>query len=1034
LVEALSRLALERPLDRKLVVAPTFGGGRELLRHLALHGGGWVGFEVATPRLLALRVAGRAMDERGLVPLDALDQQALLDEAMDSALQGRAGPSFRELSEGVGFRAAVHDAVTALRIAGLESGTVRDCRTVYWRKRAFLAQVVARYERLLEERRRADTATVLSLACDLLQERSRDFPDVVGADAVVLVPGLGSRGLTGRLLDALHWGGAQVLPTDPVIGMDPPRHLLWYQEGPSSGHAYLHAPEAAASAGRLDIDLFRAGSIADELREVLRRIAGRGLRWDQVEIVAADPAAYGSALHAISVRLGIPVTYAVGLPAERTRPGRVARAYLEWVKGGFQAETIRGLLEAGDLRPPRTRTFVAPADLARRFRSLRIGWGRKRYRQQIRDALDAVDSGDRRPVESEESYRRRRETARTELQAIRSVIFPALKATPSVPDRTGEGTAPVSPAELARGLRTFLRRTPTGTGPDAAARDEMMRILERVEATLRRRTHFEAAVAILQRHLEFRVRAPRPQDESTDDQGAPWRSEGGHLHLSDVEHGGFAGREEVFVVGVDADRVPGPGTQDPVLLDSERRALGEDLPTSTEIMRERAFRFAAFFSRLRGRVTFSYSGWSAADARTVAPSPLLLQALRLKRGDPALAFGDLRVEVDRVCSAFPAGDAVDLDRDDVWMRALGDRGVLRSGVDAVRAAFSHLDDGLRGAEARMGPPGPHQGLVRPRPEELDPRRNDALVVSASRLESLGTCPLRYLFASVLRLYPPDDPELDPDQWLDAPARGTLLHRVFERTLRSARDAGVQPGDAAFMQLALDALEAESARMRRDIPAPGDGVRRREMAAHEEDVRSFVRMVRELGVRWVALELRFGHGENDALVMEVPGGQVRLRGAIDRVDEDLEGLHVVDYKTGLARDYGSATGVFKGGRRLQHAMYAEAAERALGGEVVTGEYHFPTRRGENERHVFHRSRLARLPDLLGHLLAATAAGTFVPTDDPDDCRFCDFAEVCRARAAGYGKTRSPMAEWSQAQLEGEPHPAFQYLRAARAFED
>jgi len=927
----------------------------------------------------------------------------------------------------------VHSAVTALRLAGLRSGDVEGSRLPDWKKRRFIAQVTARYEELLKERRRADTGTILAMACDLLQDRARDFADVVGADVVVLLPGLGSRGLTGRLVDALHWSGAQVLPTDPVVGMDPPRHLLWYQERASSPHAYLYAPESVETEGDMEIDLFRAGSASDELREVLRRVAMRGLRWDEVEIVAPDPAAYGSALHALGARLGIPVTYAVGLPAERTRPGRVARAYLEWIRGGFQAEPIRRLLEAGDLRPPRTKTFLAPADLARRFRSLRIGWGRKRYRKQIRMALDALDSVGPRRGESDDRYRRRAETARSELQALRSVLFPSLKTTPSVPDRMGEGGGPVSPAELARGLRAFLRRTPTGKGPDAAAREEFMRILERVEGTLRRRTHFEAAVAILERHLDFRVRAPRPDTEQSDDQGAPWRSEGGHLHLSDLEHGGFSGRKETFVVGVDADRVPGPGTQDPVLLDSERRALGEDLPTSTDIMRERIFRFAAFLARLRGRVTFSYSAWSAADARTVAPSPILLQVLRLKRREGSAAFGDLHEELGRVCCAFPADEAPDLDVDDVWMRALADGDVLHAGVGAVRAAFPRLDAGLTATADRDGPPGPHHGLVEPRPDEFDPRRNQGLVVSASRLEGLGACPLRYLFSSVLRLYPPDDPQLDPDRWLDPLQRGSLLHAVFEATLRSAHDGGIRPGDAAFPQLALDALDAESARALEEVPAPGEGVRQRELMGLAEDVRSFVRMVREHGPHWVALELRFGGGDEDALVLQVPGGEVRLRGAVDRVDEDLQGLHVVDYKTGMSWGYSAGTGAFNGGRRLQHAIYAEAAERVLGGEVVAGEYHFPTRRGENERHVFPRLELEGLPALLGHMLDATEAGTFLPTDNADDCRFCDFAEVCRVSRDSYGKTHSPLADWSNEYLQTGLSPAFEHLKAVRDFE-
>ena len=61
--------------------------------------------------------------------------------------------------------------------------------------------------------------------------------------------------------------------------------------------------------------------------------------------------------------------------------------------------------------------------------------------------------------------------------------------------------------------------------------------------------------------------------------------------------------------------------------------------------------------------------------------------------------------------------------------------------------------------------------------ELDPRVNPDVVLSASRLEDLGTCPLRYLYRTVLRLRPPDDPEFDPDRWLNALERGSLLHAV-----------------------------------------------------------------------------------------------------------------------------------------------------------------------------------------------------------------------------------------------------------------
>jgi hypothetical protein len=69
-----------------------------------------------------------------------------------------------------------------------------------------------------------------------------------------------------------------------------------------------------------------------------------------------------------------------------------------------------------------------------------------------------------------------------------------------------------------------------------------------------------------------------------------------------------------------------------------------------------------------------------------------------------------------------------------------------------------------------------------------------------------------------------------------------------------------------------------------------------------------------------------------------------------------------------------------------------------------------------------------------MLDGVEAGTFVPTDSGDDCRFCDFAPVCRARTSDWGKAESPMADWSQEQLALGVYPQFEHLRRTRRFED
>ena len=163
----------------QLGVAPTFGGGRELLRALARGGRGWIGFEVSTPRPLALKLARPALAAGGLQPLDPFEQQAFLDDAMDGAMAGGSDGGLGELAEGVGFREAVHGSITALRLAGVPPSRLRAARFRDVRKRTFLARVLERYETLLRERRRGDTATVLALGWQSL----RDGGDGLPADA-----------------------------------------------------------------------------------------------------------------------------------------------------------------------------------------------------------------------------------------------------------------------------------------------------------------------------------------------------------------------------------------------------------------------------------------------------------------------------------------------------------------------------------------------------------------------------------------------------------------------------------------------------------------------------------------------------------------------------------------------------------------------------------------------------------------------------------------------------------------------------------
>ncbi len=1050
MIEHLERISREQAPERKVLVCPNRGVGRELLRALAVRRVGWIGFEVATPRSYALSVAADGLAARGFSPMDDFEEAGLLDEALAETFGDESAPLGR-LSQGVGFREAMANAVQALRLAGVEPSALAGARRVVsGPKGEALARALGAYERRLEERRKADSAAIFRAAQADFGKRRVEGP-------VLLVSGLPRGGLSGRFLDHLLEAGAIVLESDPVAGLDPPKGRLWGSAGqmpasPTSGSGpigesssrvdgapsvigaqtdlfALDAPAAGArdsqsrreAAGRLSflfdpgsgplpdaasppmsVQIYAAASPYEEIREALRRAVERGEGWDEVEIVAVDPVVYGSALDEIATRLDIPVTYAVGLPVERSRPGRAAFSYPEWISADFPEALFRQLLASGDVASPggAGEGGVSGGRLARRLRRLRVGWGRQRYRESIairRQRLEARD-------DEEEDRARELE----ELVLLDDILGPILEATPSVPDRIGLGGAPVSPADLARGLRTFLGFVPTRSAVEHEARERLLERLGRIEATLLRKTSFAAALAILRRHLAIRIPSPGAEGPP------PWSSTGGHLHFSDLDHGGRTGRRLTFVVGLDADRFPGTGIQDPILLDEDRRRLKPDaLPSAGEVLEERRYALAATLAGLRGEVTLSFSAWDAATGREVPPSGIVLQAHRLASGRPYASYSDLRDSLGGVVSPVPATGR-GLDATDVWLDVLREDGLFRRGEGLIRASFRGLDRGITARRAHLGERFSHHlGRIEPRPAILDPRQNPELALSATALECLGACPLAYLHRSVLGLRDPDDPELDPGAWLEPRDRGRLLHAVYEESLRRARTGGAALDGPGFEDLAGRVLEEEISRFRGLVPAPSDEVLEREARALAEDMRVFVHMVAATRPHWLDLERGFGLGREAGTPIELPveGGAILTRGIIDRVDVLPNGrLRVVDYKTGRPWDHRSKHGVFNGGRRLQHAIYANAAAKIYGRPVEVAEYHFPTCRGDERPRLYPAARFADAPRVIGRLLDLVAAGHFVPTEDAGDCRYCDHRPICRVRD-DYGETHSPPADWA-----------------------
>jgi ATP-dependent helicase/nuclease subunit B len=1011
---ALERLAREHPFDRKLLIARRQGEGREVLRALTARGVSWLGFEVTTPWQLAQKLVAERLARRGLDVIDEFDQAALLDEAIDSVLT-TAGGRLAELAEGPGLRRSIAGAVHALRLAGVDGAALARTRFRDEDKRVQLSRILTAYERLLDMRGSIDRAGVYRSAVASLA-----LGEVKVAEQVYLLPGHTRRGLTGQLLEVLTEQGAVLLPVAEVHGLarptslfDAPTALDASQSAAESRLAWLHDVLNAPAADDPGFELFAATSLSAELREVLRRVLSAGLRWDEVEIVATDPLMYGVALDELSRRLHIPVSYAVGLPVTRTRPGRAVAKYIEWVRQDFPADVLRGMLERGDIVPPSGTMETSATAVARRLRRLKIAHGRDRYLSALDRAERALEVPDRADDERTPEERAAAEAReRAEIAALRGLLEPLLRALPELPGRFNLAAARVRVSDLAAGVLALLAFVPQHTSLDRTAHSRLTQRLRRLASTTTRETTLDAALSALVNKLDDRLPAP---DANGD---APWTSAGGHLHLSDLEHGGHAARAATFIVGLDAVRFPGSGLQDALLVDDDRRRLAEDaatsgLPTGAERVDERRYALAELLARMPGRVTLSYSTWDAVEGRAIPPAAELLQAYRLHSGNTAADYDAMHSALAPVASAVPGAASARLDSDDVWLAALRQGGILRYGVAAVRAAWPGLDAGFRAGHAKIGAAlTPHLGLITPR-RSHDPRVNPELVVSSTQLQTLGSCPHRYLLKYILRVRKPDDPDTSAEQWLSAMHRGSLLHAVYERTLRSFDDERNRIHATDFDDRAMSLLNEELATYRELLPPPGEAIFEAEVESLKEDVRAFIALLREDGARWIDVERKFGRDGADPVLVELQGSSIHMKGAIDRIDRLDDGtLVIIDYKTGSRIRYGGKSGDYDGGRRLQHVLYAAVAERLYGAEVSRAEFQFPSRKSENHRAVYRQPVLRNGLRVVDALLGLVEAGQFHPSNDVDDCRFCDYAAVCRVKVDDYGKVHSPLAEWSR----------------------
>ena len=293
-------------------------------------------------------------------------------------------------------------------------------------------------------------------------------------------------------------------------------------------------------------------------------------------------------------------------------------------------------------------------------------------------------------------------------------------------------------------------------------------------------------------------------------------------------------------------------------------------------------------------------------------------------------------------------------------------------------------EGLDAADGILGSEGPFPAFPGMAPERP---------ISASALEALLGCPLRFLFDRVLKWKEPAGPSSVRE--LDALTYGSLLHLVAERFYgEHGADFVARKGTLAAWKKRARAVAAEEFdALRVSQPLVGLGVEEKERNRLFRDLDSFLGYDWALKLdRFVGVELAF-----DGLTIDAGDGKLNVRGYIDRID--IEGGH------GLVRDLKSGKDHPRVGkeedptptRDVQLGLYSLVA-RKMAKEwklpaKLQAAYVYPRNADEREFRDDHAELEQATKEWLAVAHGLLAEHSFPPSPSKDDCKYCPFRVVC-----------------------------------------
>jgi len=859
-------------IESKWLLCPSLRVGNQWKEQINLGGVNSVNLHCYTTQSLATDLAASELAKRGLKFAGAFQCSQIMALVVTKLAEAGKLSYFSDVQSTEQLAQLLAASLKDLRLAGLAPSCLSDSSVEVPAKAEDLRLIFESFVTELSERKLVDYAACLSIATKLVNDGEAALP----SDLFVICPVKPRCAqLEAEFLESLKQKSTFIEPVEPK-------------------------EETAISTSSFQSAVGEVNEIQIVLQQVFSALPGSSL--DQIEILHTDYSTYVPLIHEQFMEHldstfndidRLPVTFGEGLACIYSRPGRALRSWLRWIRSDYLQASFVKIIREGliDFDRDKDEIAIGFSSLAHRFRKLPIGFGKERYDIILADAIDSAHESiklqnanrgesDGKPLSQNYDFGLRA------FEQLNNVLGSLVKNCPDSEQPASEllASAIMFLKQFARSVNKF----------DNYALQKLLNDIRAMQFAIEESPELEMGVWDWLESLpvESRVLASGPRP--------------GCVHIDHVHKGGYSGRPNTFVLGLDDSRFPYRGGQDPLLLDFERQAISVDLETSgARNVRTRAD-FQALLTRINGKATFTFAIQSLAADREQHPSSVLIETFRKLQSQAAASIDEFTSHLGAAASFCPVDDLF-VSKDQWWQSLHGSQNDEGSRRESLEQVFKHFGAGRIAEDRRASVEfTQYDGLVPAAGAELDPSAADATRTSPSRLETFGACPRRFFFRYGLGIYPPDEHVVNHEQWLDALQLGSLLHEIFEDFLRELTTQNRIPEFARDHDSLLQLLHQKTTTLQQTIPAPNQDAYVRQIHRLEKTCEIFLRNeeshCRTTGsVPWI-LEASIGLGDDPISVVDCSepvsiglsdGRSIKVGGRVDRIDR-IGGEGAIDF--------------------------------------------------------------------------------------------------------------------------------------------